>query len=102
MEPKKCILDINTDGPKKYEITIKTGDGANDGTKSPISMSINGEKGNGPMTTLTEKGATSASAQKFTVSSEDVGAINGFTVALENKDKWKVAEVTIIDLSKLN
>lgn len=99
MEPKKCILEIPVDGPEKFNVTIKTGDGKDDGTKSPIAMTIVGEKGTSQINILTETGANSGSVGKYTVSSQDVGQVTGFQLILENKAKWKPAEVEIVNTS---
>ena len=100
LEPKKCILEITVDGPTTYEVMIKTGDGPMDGVKSPILMSIIGDKGVGQTNILTEKGCTSASNEKFEVRSNDVGKLTGFKLSLEKKSKWKPVEVDIVNVGK--
>ena len=71
-----------------------------DGVKSPILMSIIGDKGVGQTNILTEKGCTSASNEKFEVRSNDVGKLTGFKLSLEKKSKWKPVEVDIVNVGK--
>ncbi len=100
LEPKKCILDMNVDGHYEYNVTIKTGNAKGSGTKSPITFWLIGSKGKGQGNILSEKGVPIASTQTFKIHSNDVGNIKGFSVSLENKDKWRPVKVKIMNLSK--
>jgi len=97
--PKKCLLDIIVEGESQYEVILKTGEAEGCGTTSPISFSINGDKGEGQTTILTESGVKEASRERYVVLSNDVGNITGFTLGLENKAKYLPFSVKITDLS---
>jgi len=96
------MLDIIVDGDNMYEIYLKTGEVSGNGTRSPISFIINGDKGIGQQNILTETGAKTAGKDKYIVHSNDIGNITGFTVALEYKSKWTPVKVQITNLSIIN
>ncbi len=100
LEPKKCILEMNVDGHYEYKVLIRTSSDKMAGTKSPIIFWLIGSKGKGQGNILTEQGVTASSNRSFKIHSNDVGNIKGFTVKIENRDKWKPYSFEITNLSK--
>ncbi len=100
LEPKKCILEMNVDGHFEYEVSVKTGNAKDAGTKAAIIFWLIGSKGKGQGNVLTEQGVTAASTRRFKIHSNDVGVIKGFTVSLGKKGIWKPKKIEITNLSK--
>ncbi len=98
-EPQKCMLAIPVDGYHGYKITIETGDGKKDGTKSPIHFTLVGDKANGQRKVISEKGLKAGSSKTFTIYSTNIGKIMGFIAALETNGDWRPTKVTVNDLS---
>jgi len=98
-EPTKCFLDISKDGRILFSVTVKSGSGPNDGTKSPVAFTILGTKGKGQKKIISYKGIPNSSSKSATFNSNDVGSIVGFELALEENGRLSVVYVKIQNMS---
>jgi len=100
-EPTKCFLDIEVDGPINYKVEVKMGNKKDDGTKSPVFLTIIGQKGAAQKKLISDGGIKPSENKVVSVDSNDVGKIVGFTIDMEDNGKMRPVEVSITNNSKL-
>lgn len=100
-EPKKCELIIPVDGFQGYDVTIDTGDDKLDATKSPIFITLLGDKAEGQKKLIAQHGFKAGSSNKVTIFTTPIGKVVGFRAELENKGLWQPTKIVIKDLGNL-
>lgn len=94
-DPKSCIILLEADGDIPYSITVKTSDDPDAGYKNPVFVKIKGTLLETRTKILTETGLKGGSSNTYTVFTDDVGDVTGFTFELGGPGKWKPVFVAI-------
>jgi hypothetical protein len=97
-DPKECILEMEADGDTPYEITVKTNEDDDAGTKSPLFIALKGDKGESRLKILSEMGLSKGSSETIITNIKDVGLITGLRLYLGGHGKWKPATVEVKNL----
>jgi hypothetical protein len=90
---------MEADGSNNYIITITADDKPEDGTESPIILTILGNKSSSQKKVVSELGIKPGKTKSASVYDRDVGGITGFKIELENNGRLKPTEVIIENLS---
>ena len=87
-DASKCSVEIEADGPVPYDVTIKTCEEENSGTKAPILFNLLGLKGFSQKKLMTEQGYITGGSDTQSIYVNDVGDIQGFKLQLSDIGRW--------------
>ena len=94
-DPFSCQMELLPDGDTNYSVTVKTAEGAKDGTNAPVLISLIGSKGISNQKMFSDIGLKSGSSVTKTLFVNDIGDISGYQLQLGSHGKWKPSYIMI-------